>query len=128
MSMDYSIDQLEDVSRQIMAQLSGNILLFYGAMGVGKTTLIKELVKQMGSKDAVSSPTFSLVNEYLTEDSKKIYHNKTFNKEVRWQGPYEVVWLTKNQKEVITIVSPQAIISDQGKPTGSFAVTSICIV
>ena len=42
-------------------------------MGVGKTTLIKELAKLLGSQDPVSSPTFSLVNEYaLPED--KLYH------------------------------------------------------
>ena len=43
-------------------------------MGVGKTTLIKEIVKQLGVADTVSSPTFSLVNEYLTNDNEKVYH------------------------------------------------------
>jgi len=43
-------------------------------MGVGKTTLIKELIKQLGSLDNVSSPTFSLVNEYDSRKGEKIYH------------------------------------------------------
>jgi tRNA threonylcarbamoyladenosine biosynthesis protein TsaE len=42
-------------------------------MGVGKTTLIKEIAKQLGYKDIVSSPTYSLVNEYEGMD-QKIYH------------------------------------------------------
>jgi len=49
-------------------------LLFYGEMGVGKTTLIKEILKQLGVKDNVSSPTFSLVNEYHTNKDAKIFH------------------------------------------------------
>jgi tRNA threonylcarbamoyladenosine biosynthesis protein TsaE len=43
-------------------------------MGVGKTTLIKELSLQLGAVDIVSSPTFSIVNEYVINDAKKIYH------------------------------------------------------
>ncbi|GAB3203678.1 tRNA threonylcarbamoyladenosine biosynthesis protein TsaE [Pontibacter aydingkolensis] len=50
------------------------IILFEGPMGAGKTTLIKEVCRQLGVKDNVSSPTFSLVNEYAGTDGKLIYH------------------------------------------------------
>jgi tRNA threonylcarbamoyladenosine biosynthesis protein TsaE len=50
------------------------IILFEGPMGAGKTTLIKELCRQMGVKDNVSSPTFALVNEYETEAGNLMYH------------------------------------------------------
>ena len=50
------------------------IFAFYGNMGVGKTTLIKELSLQLGVVDLVSSPTFSIVNEYTTLRGYKIYH------------------------------------------------------
>ncbi len=43
-------------------------------MGAGKTTLIKEIVKQLGVSDRVSSPTFAIVNEYETEKGTPIYH------------------------------------------------------
>ena len=43
-------------------------------MGTGKTTLIKEIVKQLGVTDMASSPTFSLVNEYLSQKGETIYH------------------------------------------------------
>lgn len=45
-----------------------------GDLGVGKTTLIREWCRQLGVTDAVSSPTFSLVNEYCAGDGRVIYH------------------------------------------------------
>ena len=71
--MTYSLEQLEDVSRHILINAKSQVFLFFGEMGVGKTTLIKALVKAVGCEDKVSSPTYSLVNEYLAGD-KSIYH------------------------------------------------------
>lgn len=50
------------------------IILFEGPMGAGKTTLIKELCRQLGVEENVSSPTFALVNEYEGRGGKLIYH------------------------------------------------------
>jgi tRNA threonylcarbamoyladenosine biosynthesis protein TsaE len=50
------------------------VWLFYGAMGVGKTTLIKAICKSWGVTDTVSSPTFALVNEYQNKDHQTFYH------------------------------------------------------
>ncbi|HEY4327037.1 MAG TPA: tRNA (adenosine(37)-N6)-threonylcarbamoyltransferase complex ATPase subunit type 1 TsaE [Mucilaginibacter sp.] len=50
------------------------IFLFYGDMGAGKTTLIKSLCESLGTKEPVTSPTFSIVNEYVGANSQKIYH------------------------------------------------------
>lgn len=47
---------------------------FFGDMGVGKTTLIKEICTQLGVVDNVCSPTFSIVNEYLSDGNEPIYH------------------------------------------------------
>ena len=74
MNKNYTIDQLQEVASQIIDSASSKILLFYGEMGVGKTTLIKEIVKQLGVDDVVSSPTFSLVNEYVSNEGERIYH------------------------------------------------------
>ncbi len=73
-SIVYQMDEIENAARFIKDNLSSNILLFDGEMGSGKTTLIKELSKQLGTKDEVNSPTFSLVNEYFISERKKIYH------------------------------------------------------
>ncbi|WP_117880682.1 tRNA (adenosine(37)-N6)-threonylcarbamoyltransferase complex ATPase subunit type 1 TsaE [Aureibaculum luteum] len=74
MNKNYTIDQLQEVASEIIDSASSKILLFYGEMGVGKTTLIKEIVKQLGVDDVVSSPTFSLVNEYVSNEGESIYH------------------------------------------------------
>ena len=51
-----------------------NCLAFYGEMGAGKTTLIKEICKLLGVSDITSSPSFSLINEYLTKEDNSIFH------------------------------------------------------
>lgn len=50
------------------------VIVFAGEMGVGKTTLIKQICKQLGVEEATTSPTFSIVNEYLTNTNQSIYH------------------------------------------------------
>ncbi|MBP6072599.1 MAG: tRNA (adenosine(37)-N6)-threonylcarbamoyltransferase complex ATPase subunit type 1 TsaE [Flavobacterium sp.] len=74
MKISYSISELNTVVKSIMAQNPAKVILFRGEMGVGKTTLIKELAKFLGVNDATSSPTFSLVNEYLIRDHEYVYH------------------------------------------------------
>ncbi len=50
------------------------VVAFHGDMGVGKTTFIKALCKQMGVEDRVTSPSFALVNEYQTSNNVLIFH------------------------------------------------------
>ncbi len=67
--------QLDAVAAEINSALANeNIIAFYGEMGAGKTTLITALCKQLGVTDRVSSPTFSIVNEYQTINKETIYH------------------------------------------------------
>ena len=66
---------LPAAARKILEQTSGKkILAFYGSMGAGKTTLIKAICKLLGAGDIVTSPTFTMVNEYLTNKNETIYH------------------------------------------------------
>jgi len=69
----YSLNEVEKVASEIVKNSKSKTLLFYGGMGVGKTTLIKNIVKALGSDDEASSPTFSIVNEYNSE-KEKIFH------------------------------------------------------
>ena len=74
MKIEYSLDEIASVASTLIAQNLNKIILFKGEMGVGKTTFIKELCKQLGVQEATSSPTFSLVNEYQIKGNESIYH------------------------------------------------------
>jgi tRNA threonylcarbamoyladenosine biosynthesis protein TsaE len=50
------------------------IFAFHGDLGAGKTTFIKALCEKLGVKDQMSSPSFSIVNEYNSENGNSIYH------------------------------------------------------
>lgn len=74
MNKDYALADLNQIAKDVISTSENKILLFYGEMGVGKTTLIKELCKELGIEDVTSSPTFSLVNEYHTNHGDIVYH------------------------------------------------------
>jgi len=69
----YQIEDIGAVAQQVLGALTSKTILLIGDMGVGKTTFVKALVESLGSKDAVSSPTFSIVNEYELPDDV-LYH------------------------------------------------------
>ena len=65
----YTLDTIHVVSDHIKDLINNyTIFLFEGDMGSGKTTLIKQIVKDIGISENVKSPTFSLVNEYIEND------------------------------------------------------------
>ena len=69
-----NLDKLPWAASQIISSASSHkIFLFHGEMGAGKTTLIKALCANLGTDENISSPTFSIVNEYLIPKGK-IYH------------------------------------------------------
>jgi tRNA threonylcarbamoyladenosine biosynthesis protein TsaE len=74
MEIIFSINEIQEVAEKIIAENPHKVIVFNGQMGVGKTTLIKALSKVLGVNDTTSSPTFSLVNEYQTNDHQYVYH------------------------------------------------------
>lgn len=70
-----TLAELEKVAVELMQSLKVfTVIAFHGEMGAGKTTLIKAMGKAMGVTDTMSSPTFSIVNEYQTKSNKTIFH------------------------------------------------------
>ncbi|MFT6165330.1 MAG: tRNA threonylcarbamoyladenosine biosynthesis protein TsaE [Vicingaceae bacterium] len=68
-------NELEKVSKAIIGLTKEyRIVGFRGDLGAGKTTLIKNMSKLLGVKDDVSSPTFSIVNEYESDDKQTVFH------------------------------------------------------
>ena len=66
--------ELSDITDDILSFSNSNLFLFYGEMGVGKTTFIKSFCSALNVIDVVSSPTFSIVNEYKTVEGSPIFH------------------------------------------------------
>ena len=74
MKIKFELNQLKKTSKELKKNISHNVVLICGEMGAGKTTLIKELLSLMSVIDNVSSPTFSIINEYSTDKGEIIYH------------------------------------------------------
>ena len=69
------IDQLPEVARRLLGEFPDDrFFAFFGKMGVGKTTLIKELCAVLGVENNVCSPTFAIVNEYIDREGEPVYH------------------------------------------------------
>lgn len=75
MTTTFTLEEINKVAKEILATPRlKKVITFHATMGVGKTTLIKEMVKELGVTGNSSSPTFSLVNEYLSDSGETIYH------------------------------------------------------
>lgn len=71
----FDLQEIDKVAERLIREVGANsVWLFEGRMGAGKTTLIKAICKYSGVLSTVQSPTFSIVNEYLTATGETIYH------------------------------------------------------
>ena len=71
----YSLDNIENTAKAFIDFLEGNkVVAFHGNLGAGKTTFIQAVCKQLGVKENVSSPSFSIINQYTTANNKTIFH------------------------------------------------------
>ena len=65
----FTLDEIEDVAKSLINKINGvNIILLKGELGTGKTTLIKSILKNLGIEENITSPTFSIVNQYSTSN------------------------------------------------------------
>ncbi len=75
MELTFSLNEIENSAKQFIAYLKDKkVVAFSGNLGAGKTTFIKELCNQLGVKDNVTSPTFSIINQYTTVNNSTIFH------------------------------------------------------
>ena len=70
----YTLKEIDTLATTLIKKLDSKVLLFNGEMGAGKTSFIQALCKASSVVDVVTSPTFSLINEYQNEQSESIYH------------------------------------------------------
>lgn len=77
MELNFEINnenELDFISKEIIENFKSKVFLFYGEMGVGKTAFIKSICKHLNVLDVVSSPTFSIVNQYVNDQDEFMYH------------------------------------------------------
>ena len=74
MKIEYQLNQLKEISLKVTQNFNHKIVLISGEMGAGKTTLIKQILIGLNVIDNISSPTFSIINEYKTKSTDFIYH------------------------------------------------------
>jgi len=110
LEFNYGIEEIKEASDFILKNISGKILLVCGDVGSGKTTLIKEICKQLKVKDQVSSPTYTLINEYSCEDGL-VFHMDLYRienkEEINDLGLFEYLY-----NKFIIIEWPELIMND----------------
>ena len=86
--LEFTEDTIAMAAKELLAAAPSRIWAIYGDMGAGKTTLIKALVKALGSQDGTGSPTFGLVNEYTDPKGELLAYHFDF---YRLEDPEEVL-------------------------------------
>ena len=75
MDLNFTLADIDITAKQLLnAAANKKVLAFHGEMGAGKTTFIHALCEAIGVKGTVSSPTFSIINQYETAGGKTVYH------------------------------------------------------
>lgn len=75
MEVIFSLDEIQDTASKLLAEATAyKVFAFHGDMGAGKTTFIHALCEAMNITDVVTSPTFSIINQYKTKQDQTVYH------------------------------------------------------
>jgi tRNA threonylcarbamoyladenosine biosynthesis protein TsaE len=75
MDLIFTLDDIDKTAANLLAAIAiNNVFAFHGEMGAGKTTFIHALCEAMRVRETISSPTFSIINQYSTTEGKTIYH------------------------------------------------------
>ncbi len=75
MDVQFNLSEIKAIAATFLDKIgSKKIIALHGQMGVGKTTFVQAICTVLGVKDAISSPTFSIINEYALPSGECIYH------------------------------------------------------
>lgn len=86
-----SLDGLAAAAKEFVKAMGDRtIFAFYGKMGAGKTTFIKAICKELGVNDEVTSPTFSIVNEYRSDTTAELVYHFDFYRIKKLEEVYDM--------------------------------------
>ena len=92
--MEIKIEKLDDIreaAKQFIANIGDStVFAFYGNMGAGKTTFIKAVCEELGVDDVITSPTFSIVNEYRSEQTGELIYHFDFYRVKKIEEVYDM--------------------------------------
>ena len=75
MEVNFTLDKIGEAAKKFLALTAENkVVALHGGMGAGKTTFVHAVCEVLGVNDTISSPTFSIINQYQSEDGEVIYH------------------------------------------------------
>lgn len=75
MEVNFTLKEIDNAAKHLLTASSGyKVFAFHGEMGAGKTTFIHAVCEAMGVKDSITSPTFSIINQYKTANGQTVYH------------------------------------------------------
>ena len=75
MEVNFTLDKIQETAAKLAAETSTfKVFAFHGEMGAGKTTFVHALCEAIGVEDVISSPTFSIINQYRTNKGQTVYH------------------------------------------------------
>jgi len=75
MEVNFTLEQIQETANKLLlVSATRKVYALHGEMGAGKTTFIHALCEVLGVKDTVTSPTFSIINQYKTAKDETIYH------------------------------------------------------
>ena len=92
--MEIKIEKLDDIreaAKQFIANIGDStVFAFYGKMGAGKTTFVKAVCEELGVDDVITSPTFSIVNEYRSEQTGELIYHFDFYRVKKIEEVYDM--------------------------------------
>ena len=85
------LDNIREAAKQFIANIGDStVFAFYGNMGAGKTTFVKAVCEELGVDDVITSPTFSIVNEYRSEQTGKLIYHFDFYRVKKIEEVYDM--------------------------------------
>lgn len=85
------LDNIREAAKQFIANIGDStVFAFYGNMGAGKTTFVKAVCEELGVDDVITSPTFSIVNEYRSEQTDELIYHFDFYRVKKIEEVYDM--------------------------------------
>ena len=85
------LDNIREAAKQFIANIGDStVFAFYGNMGAGKTTFVKAVCEELGVDDVITSPTFSIVNEYRSEQTGELIYHIDFYRVKKIEEVYDM--------------------------------------